>query len=115
MKTLTAHGRIAYLCDQGFKDWRLNIDAKSERLITSQPDWPAYGAAMAELSGGMEDLADDCLDNELLDLVRHGVYCYKTGILTEPMVVEARNAVVREVMKFGDSYEQHLHHTVENN
>jgi len=113
MKTLTAHGIIAMLCDSRFEDWRLNVDI--ERQLVGQKDWPLYAAAFADLSGGLEDLADECDVDALLDLVRHGLYLFKSGIITEQQVVDARNAVLHAVLAFGEAAESTLHQVVENN
>ncbi len=113
MTPLLAHGRIAVLCDAGFSDWRLNLDA--ERQIVSQPDWPLYAAGFAELSGGLEDLPSDADDAALLELVRHGIYLFRSGIIAEQQVVDARNAVLREVLAFGEAIENQLSAAASNN
>jgi len=115
MNSVIAHGRIARLCDQDFAGWRLNIDAKSERQIVTQPDWPLYAAGFADLSGSLSDLPDEAADESLVELVRHGFGLFKMGIVTEEQVVAARNAVLRDVMQFGESIENTLHQVVENN
>jgi len=113
MKTLTAHGRVAALCDAEFQDWRLNVDI--ERQIVAQDDWPLYAAALAELSGGLEDLAEGASDDTLLELVRHGLYLYKAGIITETQVVNARNGVLHDVIAFGEHVESHICDVASNN
>jgi len=115
MTPLECHGRIAHLCDADFKDWRLNIDQKSERRIVSQPDWPLFAAGLADVSGGLGDLPDEASDEQLLELVRHGLYLYKSGIITEQQVVDARNAVLHDVVTFGEAVESQLSDVASNN
>ena len=115
MTPLLAHGRIAALCDAGFKDWHLNIDARHERLVTTAADWPCNAAALADLSGGLEDLPDDADDNALLELVRHGMFLWRQGIISEQQMVDAHNAVLHEVMRFGEAVEAQLSDVASNN
>jgi hypothetical protein len=98
MDVLTCHAIVATLQDLGFGDWRLPTDdAALELRITTAVDWPVWAAAAADLSGGLGDLPDDCEDEPLLELVRHGITLVRTGVVSEADWLEAGNDVMRQL------------------
>jgi hypothetical protein len=115
MDLLTCHGRVATILDQGFEDWQLGISPREERTIIAQPDAALWLSALASVSGGLEDLAADAADDELLEQVRQGMRLFLSQIVSEEQIIAEANATLRAVNAFGEAAEARLAaHAAEN-
>lgn len=108
MTPFHAHARFATLADAGFEGWQLGCESEHERRIVTAVDWPAWAAALVSVSGGLESLADDCDDGELLELLRHGLALVSCGVASREQLASEYAAVMREVLEWGDAIERQL-------
>ncbi len=61
--------------------------------------YSAFGAALASLSGFLDDVTDDAALDAAME---HGVALVNTGVLTWADVNAERNRIVGELLKWGD-------------
>lgn len=123
MTSQTCLDRLTILQASGFSDWNfpLSDEAAAQMLADHRrgiPRFPFYGAAFAELSGGLPDLDYDADDNAILELVRHGMTLLRLNVASAEEWMQARNAIYEEwaqAMREGAQFDQSLKEQSQNN
>jgi len=107
MTPLQSHARFAALVDAGH-DWAAEIEGippDKTHYVWGQPDWPVWATAFCSLAGTLADLDNDAPDTELLDLLKHGWYCFREGIVTPAQVNAEHREVLADLEQWGRGVE----------
>jgi len=96
MTPLWALHRIAELVRDEFTDWRLSGNPAKDRRQVAIADWPYWAAAMADVSGQLDALPEECSDAELLAVLRAGYRLVRRDSVAVASVARRRLLVEQE-------------------
>jgi hypothetical protein len=96
MHVVEAHGRLAGRTDRGIVPFPALLVNDSGEAVDA---WPALAAALADLSGWLEDARTDA---DLDAAVRHGLALLSAGVVSGDRLDEGILSVMRQVIAWGD-------------